>query len=191
MEAMPRSAHLIDTHSPRSEQPDQVNDRRRQCLVYKRRRAMNRIRFSTLLYVVLLLALAACQPQAAPLPTATSLPPTAIPSAKAPTAIPSTPAPATATAIPQAKNPVLVEHTIPTSQTDPGGIVAGPDGALWFVETAANKIGRISTDGVVTEYSVPTAGAIDRDQGFIAIGPDGALWFNEDLVNKVGRITTT
>src|SRR5262249_42608517 len=55
----------------------------------------------------------------------------------------------------------------------------------------ANKIGRISTDSVVTEYSVPTASAIDRDQGFIAIGPDGALWFNEDLVNKVGRITTT
>src|SRR5690349_11848202 len=143
----------------------------------QRRRPMKRIRFSTLLYVVLLFALAACQPQAAPLPTATPLPPTAIPSAKAPTAIPPTPVPPMATSIPQSKNPLLLEHTIPTSETDPGGIVAGSDGALWFVETAANKIGRISTDGIVTEYAVPTAGAIDRDQGFLANGPDGALWF--------------
>ena len=92
--------------------------------------------------------------------------------------------------IAQAPNPQLVEYKIPTSASEPGGIVAGPDGALWFVETAVNKIGRISTAGVVTEYPVPTAGAIDTDQGFLAVGQDGALWFNEDLVNKIGRITT-
>lgn len=91
----------------------------------------------------------------------------------------------------QEVTPVLVEHEIPTSASEPGGIIAGPDGAMWFVETAANKIGRISSEGVITEYDVPTAGAIDTDQGFLAVGPDGALWFNEDLVNKVGRITTT
>lgn len=86
--------------------------------------------------------------------------------------------------------PQLVENKIPTTASEPGGIVAGPDNALWFVETAVNKIGRITTAGVVTEYPVPTAGAIDTDQGFLAVGPDGALWFNEDLVNQIGRITT-
>ncbi|MGB8648209.1 MAG: hypothetical protein WCF84_23430 [Anaerolineae bacterium] len=91
----------------------------------------------------------------------------------------------------QAMYPQLGEFKIPATAADAGGIVAGPDGALWFVETAANKIGRISTAGLVTEYAVPTSGAIDTDQGFIAVGPDGALWFNEDLVNKIGRITTT
>lgn len=90
----------------------------------------------------------------------------------------------------QSPNLQLVEYKIPTAASEPGGIVAGPDGALWFVETAVNKIGRISTAGVVTEYPVPTAGAIDTDQGFLAVGQDGALWFNEDLVNKIGRITT-
>ena len=34
---------------------------------------------------------------------------------------------------------------------------AGPDGNLWFVENSANKIGRITTAGVVTEFAVPTA----------------------------------
>jgi virginiamycin B lyase len=90
----------------------------------------------------------------------------------------------------QSTYPLLVEHTIPTAASEPGGIVTGPDGALWFVETAVNKIGRIAVDSVVTEYSVPTAHAIDTDQGFLAVGPDDALWFNEDLVNQIGRITT-
>jgi virginiamycin B lyase len=93
--------------------------------------------------------------------------------------------------IAQATNPQLVEYKIPTSASEPGGIVAGPDGALWFVETAVNKIGRISTNGVVTEYSVSTAGAIETNHGFITVGPDGALWFNEDLVNQIGRIATS
>ena len=33
------------------------------------------------------------------------------------------------------------------------GIVAGPDGALWFTEIAA--VGRITTAGAVTHVSVP------------------------------------
>jgi len=105
-----------------------------------------------------------------------------------PIIVPATVAPTTAPA--QAPNPQLFEYNIPTSASEPGGIVAGPDGAVWFVETAVNKIGRISTDGVVTEYPVPTAHAIDTDQGFLAVGPDSALWFNEDRVNQIGRITT-
>src|ERR1700761_4642928 len=40
----------------------------------------------------------------------------------------------------------------------PQGITTGPDGAVWFVETApvsgAAKIGRINVNGVVTEYPI-------------------------------------
>src|SRR4030095_10482284 len=104
-----------------------------------------------------------------------------------PIIVPATVAPTTAPT--QAPNPQLLEYNIPTSDSEPGGIVAGPDAAVWFVETAVNKIGRISIDGVVTEYAVPTAHAIDTDQGFLAVGPDSALWFNEDRVNQIGRIT--
>ena len=63
-----------------------------------------------------------------------------------------------------------------TSMAAPSDIAMGPDGALWFVEEVAGKIGRITTTGVVTEYTVPT------DTNFatsIATGPDGALWFTE------------
>lgn len=86
--------------------------------------------------------------------------------------------------------PLIVEHMIPTVATQPGGIKVGSDGALWFVETAAQQIGRISVDGTVTEFPLPDGG-IAEGQGFIAVGPDGALWFNMDDANKLGRITST
>jgi uncharacterized protein (TIGR03437 family) len=72
---------------------------------------------------------------------------------------------------------------------DPSGIVAGPDGAVWFTEYGAGKIGRITTSGVLTEFPVPTvSGALPYG---IAAGPDGALWFTDLGTNAIGRVTTT
>jgi streptogramin lyase len=72
----------------------------------------------------------------------------------------------------------------------PGGITAGPDGALWFTVQRAHAIGRITTTGTITEYW--------DDSIFypfqITAGPDGALWFtNTTYPNtpSIGRITTT
>ena len=42
----------------------------------------------------------------------------------------------------------------------PNGIAAGPDDALWFVEEFGNKIGRITTAGVFTEYDIPTSATL-------------------------------
>src|SRR5207244_2969742 len=51
-----------------------------------------------------------------------------------------------------------------------------------------NKIGRITTAGVITnEFTVPTAGSGPTG---ITLGPDGALWFTEQFGDQVGRITT-
>jgi len=36
------------------------------------------------------------------------------------------------------------------------GITAGPDGALWFCETNADVVGRITTAGVITQYQLPS-----------------------------------
>ena len=55
----------------------------------------------------------------------------------------------------------------------PNQIAAGPDGALWFTEV--DRIGRITTGGVITELAV---GAVSNPQGIVT-GPDGALWFTE------------
>ncbi len=38
----------------------------------------------------------------------------------------------------------------------PEGIAASPDGNLWLTESGGNKIGRITIEGVITEYAVPT-----------------------------------
>jgi virginiamycin B lyase len=75
---------------------------------------------------------------------------------------------------------------------NPGGITAGPDGALWFVEEGTNTIGRITTTGVVTNHfpvpAAPASSVSALDQ--ITAGPDGALWFTQPRDNQIGRLTT-
>ena len=78
------------------------------------------------------------------------------------------------------------EFAVPTAASAPCGITVGPDGNLWFTE-GANKIGRITTAGVITEFPVPTAASGPTG---ITMGPDGNLWFTETAANKIGRITT-
>ena len=76
-------------------------------------------------------------------------------------------------------------HRAPASTT-PDAITAGPDGALWFTNYGNNSIGRITTAGVVTNYTDP---GISEPAG-IAAGPDGAMWFTNSGNNSIGRITT-
>ena len=75
---------------------------------------------------------------------------------------------------------------LPTVGALPAAITSGPDGALWFVEAFVGKIGRITTAGVITEFTIPTASSFAA----ITSGPDGALWFAENSGSKLGRITT-
>src|SRR5580700_969686 len=82
--------------------------------------------------------------------------------------------------------PTIVEYPIPTTASSPAGITSGPDGNLWFVETGANKIGKITTAGSITEYSIPTASS---GPTAITQGSDGNLWFIEGSTSKIGRIT--
>jgi len=84
-----------------------------------------------------------------------------------------------------ASGQIIREFPIPTPNSDPIGIALGPDGALWFAEeNVSNKIGRITTAGVITEYPATNPNV----SGGIAAGPDGNLWFTE--YNHIGRITT-
>jgi streptogramin lyase len=77
---------------------------------------------------------------------------------------------------------------------DPGSITTGPDGALWFTDNAG--IGRITTDGTVTQFPLTTPGAIPSN---ITSGPGGALWFtqlgatdaNGNSSWSIGEIATT
>jgi virginiamycin B lyase len=69
----------------------------------------------------------------------------------------------------------------------PYGIASGPDGALWFAEESAGKIGRLTTAGVLTDYDITTPSSQPYQ---IAAGPDAAMWFTESATAKIGRITT-
>jgi hypothetical protein len=115
-------------------------------------------------------------------------------------------------------NGVVTEFRIPTTTpptaddpqgtADPRFIEAGSDGNLWFTELLANKIGRITPAGVITEFPVPTTvppapfptligtppAALSNPLGSseprgLILGPDGNIWFTEFLGDKIGRIT--
>jgi hypothetical protein len=71
----------------------------------------------------------------------------------------------------------FTEYSIPTPNSAPMGITVGPDGALSFTETGANKIGRITKHGLVTEFSIPTA-----DSQLRAVGIENSLLNMPELV---------
>lgn len=77
------------------------------------------------------------------------------------------------------------------SEADPVGIESGPDGALWFTLAGADKLGRITPGGAITEFDLP-----GRDRGYIAprdmiVGPDGWMWFGRNLRGSLGSIHPT
>jgi len=76
----------------------------------------------------------------------------------------------------------ITEFPIPTPEADSWDLCAGPDGALWFNEPAALKIGRIDMQGMITEFPTPNG-----EYG-VAAGPDGNIWFAGGP--QVGTMTT-
>lgn len=64
-------------------------------------------------------------------------------------------------------------------------ITQGPDGNLWFAEASLNKIARITADGTLTEYPVPTTNSFPYS---IIAGPDGNLWFTEPGSRQIGKL---
>jgi streptogramin lyase len=88
----------------------------------------------------------------------------------------------------------FTEYPVPVpAYAELSGITEGPDGNLWFGESATGgtlksfstnkQIGKITTDGRLTEYPLP--GAMGANG--ITAGPDGDLWFGE---NHPGRHAT-
>jgi streptogramin lyase len=75
----------------------------------------------------------------------------------------------------------------PGRSTNPYSIVVGPDKNLWFTESGGEKIGRITTSGVITQFPIPGAQSLLG----LTSGPDGNLWFTDQLTGKIGHISTS
>jgi streptogramin lyase len=83
----------------------------------------------------------------------------------------------------------LRELPTATANSGPEGMVAGPDGNLWYAEAGANKIGEVNpATGATADFASPTAGSFPLG---VALGPDGNIWFTEFAAGKIGEINPT
>jgi virginiamycin B lyase len=90
---------------------------------------------------------------------------------------------------------VITEFALPTPDSGPRALAAGPDGNIWYSAFRAGRIGRITPQGAITEFALLRP---DTGPGDITAGADGAMWFVElsgtmDGVQvdggRIGRIT--
>jgi len=93
------------------------------------------------------------------------------------------------------------EFSLPTANSFPYSIVAGPDGNVWFTENTPNNIGEFLSlgggEGIGEDpINIPPTDGTSSAFGAwgITSGPDGNLWFTESHspqdVSFVGNITT-
>ena len=86
--------------------------------------------------------------------------------------------------------PAFDAFPLPSALYGPKDIVAGPEGNLWFDEVFRGVIGRITTSGAVTEFTLPTpiSGNEPRPADLIS-GPGGDLRFFDEANLTIGKIT--
>lgn len=70
----------------------------------------------------------------------------------------------------------VTAFAVPTSAAGLGRIATAPNGDMWFVEADVNKVGKITTAGVVTEYSLPAQTVSGSTVKDLDVGPDGRVW---------------
>jgi streptogramin lyase len=80
---------------------------------------------------------------------------------------------------------VLTQFALPDAVSSVSALTAGPDGNLWFTETWARKIGRMTPAGNLKEFALP-AGSSPID---IATGSDGSLWITDNDGLSIDRLT--
>jgi streptogramin lyase len=69
----------------------------------------------------------------------------------------------------------MIEYKIPTPNAQASFLTLGPDGNIWFTELRSPKIGRVTPQGVITEFQFLRHGA---GYAGIAYGPNGDFWIN-------------
>jgi len=85
----------------------------------------------------------------------------------------------------------LTEYTLPGFSCSESIDDHPADTKMWFTNGCANKVGKISTTGVITEYALPAGSG----PGGITAGPivagNANMWFVNNGTDKVAKITST
>jgi virginiamycin B lyase len=63
-------------------------------------------------------------------------------------------------------------------------VTVASDGTVWATLQGANQLLRISPDGAMRAFDVPTRGSVPSD---VVMAPDGAVWFLQFRSNKIAR----
>src|SRR5437588_7511924 len=81
----------------------------------------------------------------------------------------------------------IKEWAVPTKGAHPHDPAVGADGALWFTEQMANKIGRLDpATGTFKEYSL-IEGKNSGPHGLVA-DKDGNIWYTANFGGYIGKL---
>jgi virginiamycin B lyase len=67
-------------------------------------------------------------------------------------------------------------------------LTVGRDGAIWFLDFLASRVGRLTTSGQLTWLDIPSSNSTGSYPVGMTVGPDGNMWFTEWLDNKIARV---
>lgn len=72
----------------------------------------------------------------------------------------------------------------------PGQVVSDKNGNVYFVEHGGNKVSKLSSNGLLTEFDIPTGPL--ATVVYIAVSADASkVWFTEWASNKIGYLDNT
>ncbi|HXZ20784.1 MAG TPA: hypothetical protein VEG63_12595 [Candidatus Acidoferrales bacterium] len=78
------------------------------------------------------------------------------------------------------------EWDVPTPKARPHDPTVSPDGALWFTEQEANKLGRLDpANGTITEFPLKTAHSGPHG---LAPDRDGNIWYTGNYAALIGKL---
>lgn len=82
-------------------------------------------------------------------------------------------------------------YPVPTSNAGLGRIVTAPDGAMWFLMSDANKVGRITSAGQIQEFALPAPStSTDGPAQDLDVSPDGTVWVTTDHGSRLTRLSS-
>ncbi|WP_418062022.1 hypothetical protein [Pimelobacter simplex] len=76
---------------------------------------------------------------------------------------------------------------VPTSSAGLERITTAPDGSMWFVEGGQNKVGRITTAGAITEFTLPAQTSDDSTVMDLEVDSSGRVWVVWDSGWRITR----